>query len=158
MELRALSSWRESGGRLQRRGLRPQRIDHGLRNVFSAARIVVDRLNGVNRSPRDAPPTGNQRQQREREALYHWVFTLPEKVNIGRPPEREDDDGDAVLEKDELRPSLNLEVQLAVLHAFDAANLGSHSGEYSIATRSQLPRQARFSHLLTRCAAPPAPF
>src|SRR2546430_274733 len=97
------------GGRLQRRGLRPQRIDHGLRNVFSAARIVVDRLNGVNRSPRDAPPTGNQRQQREREALYHWVFTLPEKVNIGRPPEREDDDGDAVLEKDELRPSLNLE-------------------------------------------------
>src|SRR5207249_9607380 len=68
------------GGRLQRRGLRPQRIDHGLRNVFSAARIVVDRLNGVNRSPRDAPPTGNQRQQREREALYHWVFTLPEKV------------------------------------------------------------------------------
>ena len=46
----------------------------------------------------------------------------------------------------------------SVLHAFDAANLGSHSGEYSIATRSQLPRQARFSHLLTRCAAPPAPF
>src|SRR5260370_32826490 len=69
---------------------------------------------------------------------------MPEKVNIRRPPEREYDDGNAILEKHELCAALDLEVQLAMLYAFDTANLGSHGQGGFIATRSHLDSQARF--------------
>src|SRR5260370_19473125 len=101
-------------------------------------------MNGVNRPGRDAPQAGNQGQQGEGQALYRGVFALPEKVNIRRPPEREYDDGNAILEKHELCAALDLEVQLAMLHAFDTANLGSHGQGGFIATRSHLDSQARF--------------
>src|SRR5262249_28033755 len=92
-------------------------------------RIVVDRLDRVDRSPRDAPPACHQREQRKRQALHQRVFASLKEINVGRAPKRQDDDRNAILIKDELCSALNLKVQLAMFHAFDAADLCSHRSE-----------------------------
>src|SRR5260370_847659 len=120
-----------------RRRLRLQRIDYSLCHVFAPALIVINRLNGINRPPRDAPPACHQRQQGEGKAFYHSALALAEKVNIAGTPEREDDYGNAILEQHELCPALDLKIQFTMLHAFDTANLGSHGLVDSIATRGE---------------------
>src|SRR6266404_1105298 len=117
------------GNRCRRRrwrSLRPQRVDYRLRDVLPPARIVVDGLNCVNRPPRNAPPSRHQREQRERQALHHCIFTLANKINIRRTTERQNDHGNAVLKEHELRSALELELQLAMLHSFDALNFRCH--------------------------------
>jgi hypothetical protein len=60
----------------------------------------------------EIPPTEcptNRRQQGEGQVLHHGhhdVFALPENVNIRRPAEREDDHGNAILEKHERSAAL----------------------------------------------------
>src|SRR5258708_5494325 len=62
--------WRDRGSSLRRSGLRPQRIDHRLCDVFFSPDIILKGLNGINPAPPDAPPTRDPRHPRERESLY----------------------------------------------------------------------------------------
>src|SRR5690349_2471546 len=106
--------------------LRSQRIEHGLRDVFAATRIVISRLDGINRSPGNAPPSSHQREQRERQSFSHRAFALSQEINVRGPAEREHDDRNAILKENELSSALNLQVQLSVFHSLDTANLGRH--------------------------------
>src|SRR5215472_10171610 len=117
--------WNRGSSRRQS-GLGAERIHDCLRHVFAPARIVVHGLNGVNRSPGNAPPACHQREQRERQAFAHRAFALPQEINVRRPAKGHHDDRDAILEQDELSSALDLELQLAVLHPLDTANLGRH--------------------------------
>jgi hypothetical protein len=76
-------------------------------------------------------------------------------MNIRRTPERYDDHGNAILKNDKLRSALELEIQLAVLHAFDAADLRRHSQESLIATRRHLHSQAKTLRCVGREVALP---
>src|SRR6266436_1264531 len=143
------------GRRRRRRSLRPQRVDYRLRDVLAPARIVIDGLNCVNRPPRNAPPARHQREQRERQALHQRVFTLSNKINIRRTPERQNNHGNAVLKNNELRSALEFELQLAMLHPFDALNFRCHSCTSSIATVSNVHSQVRFAvRLRNRSSVP----
>jgi hypothetical protein len=90
-------------------------------NILSASEITNQRLDGVNGSPRDSPPTSNHRNKSKSQSLRYRTLASFDQVNF-RSFEGHHNDGYAVKVFYEPSTSLQLEVDLIRTHVLGSMN------------------------------------
>src|SRR6185369_379512 len=113
-----------SGLRQRDRAGRRRRLRHDFfRDVAAAAEIHPQRLDRVDRAPRNAPPAEQQGHQREADAFAEGTFAGFHEIDVRGTLERHDQNRDAVLIHDEAPAAADLVVHLFVRETFDTDDL-----------------------------------